>query len=188
MRGNLRDDFAVIFHDEQAADGDFADDGGIEAPLFEDVEDFVFAALFGNEKHALLGFTEHDFVGAHAGFALGNLGEIDFDAGAATGGHFAGGASEAGGAHVLDCDDGAGLHGLETGFKKKFLGEGIADLNVGTLLLGFFGEFGGGEERGTVDAVAPGFRADVDDGIAEAFGFGEEDVFFAGDPQGKRVD
>jgi len=36
-----------------------------------------------------------------------------------------------------------------------------------------------------VDAVASGLCANVDDGIAEAFGFGEEDVFFAGDPQGK---
>jgi len=56
MRGNLRDDFAVIFYDEETADGNFADDGGIEAPLFEDVENFVFAAFFGDEEHALLGF------------------------------------------------------------------------------------------------------------------------------------
>src|SRR5258707_4215197 len=65
---------------------------------------FPYTTLF--RSHALLGFTEHDFVGAHAGFALRNLSEIDFDAGAAAGGHFAGGAGEAGGAHVLDGDDG----------------------------------------------------------------------------------
>src|SRR6266436_8968217 len=116
----------------------------------------MLAAFFGDEEHALLGFAEHDFVGAHAGFALGNFGKIDFDAGAAAGGHFAGGAGEAGGAHVLDGDDGAGLHGFEASFEKKFFGEGIADLNVGALLLRFFGEFGGGEERGAVDAVASG--------------------------------
>src|SRR5580700_11380304 len=113
VRGNLGDDIAVIFHDEEAAGGDFTDYRGIEAPLFEDAENFVLAAFFGDEEHALLGFAEHDFVGAHAGFALGNSGEIDFNAGAAAGGHFAGGAGEAGSPHVLDGDDSAGLHGFE---------------------------------------------------------------------------
>ena len=147
MRGNLRDDFSVILDDAAGRRGDFADDGGIEAPLFENVEHFVFAAFFGDEEHALLRFAEHDFVGSHAGFALGNVGEIDFDAGVAARSHFAGGAGEAGGAHVLDADDGSSLHGFEAGFEKKFFDEGIADLDVGALLLGLFGEFGGGESE-----------------------------------------
>src|SRR5262249_10114763 len=51
----------------------------------------------------------------------------------------------------------------------------------------FLGEFGGGEERCSVDAVASGFCAHVDDGIPDALGFGEEDVFLAGDAEGEGV-
>ena len=118
----------------------------------------------------------------------GNFGEIDFDAGAAARSHFAGGAGETGCAHILNGDDGAGVHGFEAGFEKKFFDEGIADLHVGALLLRLFGEFGGGEQRGAVNAVASGFCADVDHRIAGAFGFGEEDVFTAGDAEGQRID
>jgi len=78
-------------------------------------------------------FAEHDFVGAHAGFRAGETlaRSISMPVPAARG-HFAGGASEAGGAHVLDGDDGAGLHGFEAGFREEvFFGEGIADLDVG---------------------------------------------------------
>jgi hypothetical protein len=39
-----------------------------------------------------------------------------------------------------------------------------------------------------VNSVAAGFCADVDDGIADAFGFGEEDFFFFGDAEGECID
>src|SRR5260221_619694 len=146
------------------------------------------AALFGDQEHALLRFAEHDFVRRHTGFTLGNFGEIDFDAGAAARGHFHGGAGEAGSAHVLNRDDCAGLHGFETGFEEQFLHERVADLHVGALLLGLLGEFGGGEERCAVNSVTAGFCADVNHGIADAFGFGEKDLFFFGDAEGERVD
>ena len=94
--------------------------------------------------------------------------EIDFDAHAAARGHFARGAGEAGGAHVLNADDGAGGHGFEAGFEEQFFEERIADLHVGALLLRFLGEFGGGQQRCAVNAVAAGLCADVDDGIAFA--------------------
>ena len=54
MRRNLRNDRAVIFYYEQTTCCDFTDYRGIEAPFFEDVEDFVLASLFGDEEHALL--------------------------------------------------------------------------------------------------------------------------------------
>src|SRR5438034_909816 len=101
MRGNLRGDCAVISYNGQATISDRADDDGVESPLLKNVEDFAFAALFGDEQHALLRFAEHDFVRRHAGFALGNFGEVNFNAGAAARRHFHGGAGEAGGAHVL---------------------------------------------------------------------------------------
>ena len=107
----------------------------VEAPLFEDAQDFVFAALFGHQQHALLAFGEHDFVGGHAGFALRNEVEFDIEADAAACAHLAGGAGQAGGAHVLNADDGAGLHGFEAGFEQQLLHERIAHLHVGPLLL-----------------------------------------------------
>src|SRR6266478_3969868 len=92
MRGDFRSDATIVVDAGDAAFGDMADDDGIEAPLLENHEDFVLVAFFGDEEHALLRFAEHDFVRRHAGFALGNFGEIDFDAGAAAGSHFHGGA------------------------------------------------------------------------------------------------
>src|SRR6267143_995976 len=188
VRGNFRCDFPVVIDAGDAAFGDLADDDGIEAPLLEDGEDFVLATFFGDQQHALLGFAEHDFVRGHAGFALGNFGEVDFDAGAAAGSHFHGGTSEAGGAHVLNRHDRAGLHGFEAGFEQQLLHKGVADLHVRALLFRLFGEFRGGEERGTVDAVAACFRADVDHGIANAFGFGEKDFLLFGNAERKGVD
>ena len=148
-------------------------------------EDFVLAALVGDEQHALLRFGEHDLVGRHAGFALRDAVELDLDADFAAAAHLAGGAGEAGGAHVLNADDGAGLHGFEAGFEQELLHEGIAHLHVGALLLGFLGEFGAGH-GGAVDAVAAGARADIDHGIADAGGLGVEDVLFLGRRRARR--
>src|SRR6266849_6347850 len=44
------------------------------------------------------------------------------------------------------------------------------------------------EARSAVNPVAARFCADIDHGIADAFGFGERNFFFFGDAQGKRVD
>jgi len=102
--------------------------------------------------------------------------------------HFHCGTSEASGAHILNRDDRASLHGFEAGFEEQFLYEGIADLHVGAFLFRLFGEFGGGQQRCAVNSVTAGFCADIDDGIANAFGFGEKNFFFFGDAEGERVD
>ena len=115
---------------------------GVQAPLPEDAEDFVLAALLGHQQHALLRFGEHDLVGRHAGFALRHAVQIDLDADFAAAAHLAGGAGQAGGAHVLNADDRAGLHGFEAGFEQQLLHERIAHLHVGPLLLRFLGELG----------------------------------------------
>ena len=86
--------------------------------------------------------AEHDLVRRHAGFALRDAVQFDLDADFAAAAHFAGGAGEAGGAHVLNADDGAGLHGFEAGFEQQLFHERIAHLHVGALLLGFLGELG----------------------------------------------
>lgn len=74
--------FAVVLHAHHAVVFDFADDAGVQAPLLEDVEDLVFAALVGHQQHAFLRLREHDLVRGHAGFALGHVHQIDLDAGA----------------------------------------------------------------------------------------------------------
>ena len=133
--GNVGDELAVMA-DAQARLGlDGADDDRIEAPLCEDAQNFVFAAFFGDQQHALLAFGEHDLVSAHAGFALRHAVEFDVEAHAAARAHLAGGAGEAGRAHVLNADDGAGLHGFKAGLEQQLLHERVADLDVGALLL-----------------------------------------------------
>src|SRR5882762_653714 len=188
MRGDVRLDAAIVVDAGDAAFGDLANDYGVETPLLENVEHFALAALLGDQQHALLRFAEHDFVRRHASFALGNSVEIDLDAGAAARSHFHGGASEAGGAHVLNRDDRAGLHGFEAGFEEKFLHEGVADLHVRAFLFRLFREFGRSEKGRTVNSVAARFCADVDHGIANAFRFGEKNFFFLGDAESERVD
>ena len=133
MRGNFRGDLAVIQNFRDAAVGDRADNDGVESPLFENVEDFALASFFRDEQHALLRFAEHDFVRRHAGFALRNFGEIDFDAGAAARRHFHRRAGEPGGAHVLNRDDRARLHGFEAGFEQQLFHERVAHLHVRAL-------------------------------------------------------
>ena len=76
-------------------------------------------------------------------------------------------AGEAGGAHVLDGDDGVGLHQLQAGFDQQLLGEGVADLDGRALLFRVGAELGAGH-GGAVDAVAAGLGADIDDGVADA--------------------
>src|SRR6266404_2936244 len=183
MRRNFRDGLAVIFHAHQAAVGDLPDDHGVESPFLEDGEYFVFAAIFGDEQHALLRFAEHDFVGRHSRFALRNFREIDFDAGAAARGHFRRGARETRGAHVLNGDNRAGLHGFEASLEQELFHEGIANLDVGALLLRLFGEFRGSKEGGAVNSVTAGFCPDVNYGIADAFGFGQKNFFLLGDAE-----
>ena len=144
----------------------------------EDAQDFVFAALFGDQQHALLALGEHDLVGGHAGFALRNKVELNVEAHAAARAHLAGGAGESGRAHVLNADDGAGLHGLKAGFEQQLLHEGVADLHVGPLGLGAFVELFAGHGC-AVDAVAAGLGAYIDHRVARAAGLAIKDFVFA---------
>ena len=101
--------------------------------------------------------------------------QVDLDAGAGAAAHFTGRTGQAGCAHILNADDGAGLHGFQAGFEQQFLHEGIADLNIRPLLLRLFGELGGGHGC-AMNAVAPGLSANVNDRIADARGFPVEDL------------
>ena len=147
----------------------------------------MLAALDGDEEHALLAFGEHDFVGGHAGFALGDEVELDIEADAAAGAHLAGGTGKAGGTHILNAYDCAGLHGFKAGFKEEFLHEGVADLDVGTLGLSAFVELFTGHGC-AVDAVTAGFCADVDDGVAGAARLSVKDFVDFDQAEGEGVD
>ena len=147
----------------------------------------MLAALGGDQQHALLRFGEHDFVGGHAFGALGDAVEFNGQPQFTSSPHLAGGAGEAGGAHVLNAEDGAGGHGFEAGFEEELLHEGVAHLDVGALLLGAFGELFA-RHGGAVDAVAAGLGADVDDGVADAGGLGVEDFVDADQAEGEGVD
>ena len=116
-----------------------------------------------------------------------HLVEVQLDADAALAGHLDRGAGQAGGAHVLDGDDGVGRHQFQAGLDQQFFRERVADLHGGALFLGIGGELGGGH-GGAVDAVAAGLRADIDDGVADPGGGGEENPVRAGDADGHRVD
>ena len=173
---------------QHAVGGDAADLDGVESPFAEDAKDFGFAAALGDEQHAFLRFAEHDFVRGHARFALRHAIQFDFNSHAATRSHLAGGAGESGSAHVLNSDDRSGGHGFETGLEQELLEKRIAHLDVGPLPLRLLCELRGGQQRGAVNAVAPGLGADVDDRIAFAASAGEEQLIFRSDSQGQNID
>ena len=88
--GNFGDDHAVIEDAHHAIVFDDTDFGVGEVPFFEDIDDGLFLAFFDNDEHALLRFTEHDFVGSHSDFPFWNLGEVNFDPRAPAAGGFTG--------------------------------------------------------------------------------------------------
>ena len=160
--------YLAVVHDEEAVflDG-LADDGEVEVPLVEDRLGLGLLRGIEHHEHALLALRQHHLVGGHVLFALRHLLEVEPDAEAALVAHLHGRAGETRGAHVLDRDHGAGLHQLEAGLHQALLGEGVADLNGGTLLLDGLVELGRGHGR-TADAVTAGLRAEVHDRASDA--------------------
>src|ERR1039458_6057157 len=164
---NFSDDFAVFEYAHLRIGGDPADFHRIQSPLLEDAEDFLFAAFLRDQQHALLRLAEHNLVRSHAGFALRDAVEFDFDSGAATRAHLAGRARQPGGAHILNADDHARLHGFEAGFEQQFLEEWISDLDIGPLRFRSFAELLA-RHGGAVDTIASGLGAHINYGIALA--------------------
>src|SRR5579875_124428 len=184
--GNFGNGLAVLLHAQFAIACDLADFDRVQPPFAKHAEDLVFSALIGHQQHALLRFRKHDLVRRHAGFALGNAVELDFDTHVAAAAHFAGGAGEAGRAHVLNAHDCAGLHGFEAGFQEQLFQERIAHLHIRPFLLRLLRELGRGHGC-AVNAIAAGARAYVNHRVADAGGFRVENVFFAADAQGEHV-
>ena len=120
---------ALVAHDEAHRRRGLADDGEVEPPFAEDrFRLFLFFRLEHHE-HALLALRQHHLVGAHALFAARHLVEVERDAEIALGAHLHRRAGEARRAHVLDGDDAAFVHDLETGLEQQLFRERVADLH-----------------------------------------------------------
>ena len=68
--GNIGNQYAVMTDAQPRFGLNRADNDAIQAPFFEDLENFLFAAFDGHQQHPFLALREHDFVRAHAGLAL----------------------------------------------------------------------------------------------------------------------
>ena len=126
----------MVLDDETERVGGLADDCEIEAPFAEDRLGLLGFGRVQHHEHALLALGEHHLVGGHALFAAGDFVEIEFDAEIAFRAHFDGGGGEAGGAHILNRDDGTRLHQFEAGLQQEFFGERVANLNGGAFFFG----------------------------------------------------
>ncbi len=183
---NFCNHLAVLQHPHLRIPRHSADFDRVESPLFKDAEDLIFAALLRDQQHALLRFAQHDLVGSHASLPLRNAIQFDFDAGAPARAHLAGRAGQSGRAHVLNADDGPGLHGFEAGFEQKFFEEWIADLHIRALRFRAFAELFARHGR-AVNAVPPGLRSHINNRIAFAGGARIKDLVFTNQPQSKCV-
>ena len=178
----------MVFHDHLARIRHPANLGGGQIPFVKNTPHLFLAALLHDDEHALLRLAQQNLVGRHARAALRHLGQVNLNAGAAPRGGFAGGTSEAGGAHVLNTRHGSGGQQLEAGFHAKLFHEGIAHLHGAALLFGrFLGEILRGKGRAR-EAVAAGGRAHVIHGIAHAGSRPTRNLIMAQHPHRKGVD
>ena len=178
---------AAVLDDEAQRIGGLADDREVEPPFHEDGLGFRPLLRMQHHEHALLALGEHHLVGGHAAFAAGHGIEIELDAEIALGAHLDRRRGEAGRTHVLDRDDGTGLHQLEAGLQQELFGKGIADLNGGALLFGIGLEAGRGHSR-AMDAIAPRLRAEIDDRVPDPRRFCVKNLVGAGEADGHGID
>jgi len=141
-----------------------------------------------DDEHSFLGFAQHDLVRRHVRGALGNLAEVDLDAGAGARGRFARRAGQARRAHVLDAGDRAGGEQFQARLAHELFHERIAHLHRAALLFrGFLRQILRREGRAG-EAVAAGGGADVENGVAHALGRAAGDLFVAQDAEAEGVD
>ncbi len=143
-----------------------ADDGEIEPPFAKDRLGLRLPGWIEHHQHPLLAFGKEHFVGSHAGLPAGHSIEIERDPQVALSAHFDRRGGEARRAHVLDRDDGAGLHQFEARLEQQLFGERITDLHRWAFCVRVCLERRRGHGR-AMDAVAAGFRAEIDDFVAD---------------------
>ena len=181
------DNLPVVLDPEHAVRNHLANLRRIQAPFLEDSVDLVLPAAPRDQKHALLGLGEHDLVWRHAVLALRHGVQLDFDAYAPTVPHLGGRTRQSGRAHVLNAEDGVGLHGLQARFQQQLLEERVADLHVGALGLGVLVKLGRRHGR-ALNTVPAGLGSYVDDRIADAARRSQKNRVLAEDAEGERID
>ena len=143
LRRDIGFDTPMVVDDDISGIGHGSDDGGAKAPLVTDRDNFIFVALFDHAEHALLGLTGEDFSGGHAGFALRDDIGINVHANIALARHFDACTGKAGSAEVLDAADVPGSKNLKRRFDQQLAKEGVANLDIGALRFGCFGDLHG---------------------------------------------
>ena len=185
--GHFRRHRAVLEHPHHILGQHPTDHGRLQAPAAEAGHQHLLAAGLHHEQHPLLGFTQQELIGGHAGFPRRHPIEIELNAEAALGGHLRTAAGEAGGAHVLGRHHITTLEGLQTGLDQPLLQKGIAHLHGGAIVEGGLGELGTGE-AGAAHAIAAGGAAHINHRIAHPPGTGADDVVGFHQPQGHGID
>ena len=175
MIGNFGDNLPMLKNAHLAVTGNPSHFHRVETPLLEDTENFFLTSFLRNQQHAFLRLAEHDLVWSHARLALRHASHLNLDSHVATCSHLAGRTGQPGRTHVLNANDGAGLHGFEACLQQKFFEEWISDLNVGPLCFRRFAEFFAGH-GGAVDAISASLCPDVNHRIAFARSLGVEDL------------
>src|SRR5207248_4203268 len=140
-----------------------------------------------HHQHPLLGFGQHDLVGAHALLPTADAIEIDIDAATAAVGQLAGGTRQSGSAQVLNGRDAVELVELQAGFAEQLLEEWVPDLDRGTPGGRSFIHLHRSEGR-AVDAVAAGVGTDQQHDVAGAVGLCMPQPLVRHQPNAHRID
>ena len=112
--------------------------------------------------------------------------QIDLDPRPAAAGCFAGGTSQTRRAHVLNAGHGVARQKFQTRLEQQFFLERIADLDRRTIFARLFGQFAR-SKRGAGQTVAPGFGADIKNGIADAAGRAARELFVSKHAETKNI-
>ena len=174
-------DRAAVADGQQRGRHHAADHDGLEAPPAADPEHVLLAAALDDQQHPLLRLAEEHLVRRHPFLAAGDLREVDLHPHPAAGRHLTQAAGQPRGAHVLDRHHGPGGERFEARLDEELPSKGVAHLHRGAVP-GVAGQFRGGERR-SVDPVAPGARAEVDDRVPRAGGAGGRQPVRARDPE-----
>ena len=140
-----------------------------------------------HHQHPLLGFGQHDLVGAHALLPPADAIEIDIDAATASVGQLAGGTRQSGSAQVLNGRDAVELVELQAGFTEQLLEEWVPNLDRGAPRYRSLIHLHGGEGR-AVDPVTACVGTNHEHDVAGAISLRAAKSALGHQPDAHRVD
>ena len=162
--GQVGHDLAAGARDQGLALGDRPDPGGVEVPAPADRDDLVEARGLDDGQHPLLALRDQD-LGRGQRLPQRHEVEVDVQAHPPLRGHLAGGAREPRGAEVLERDQRPRPGQLEAAVHELALGERVAHLHRGALVLVLV-QLGRRQHARAADAVAAGAVADQHQRVA----------------------